>query len=220
MHDDRKRRGKYLGFVAHEIKNPLSTALWSADLLKRLDQAERAGPRADRMMDASLRALRRLRRLIDDYFTIERLNDEVLELRREHTGVRAMLDAAIALLPEKERTEAAAWSLDVPADLHAQCDADMVKRALRALVEQVSRAGQGPLTVVGVEAHGFTTIWIGRRGATHDKPLVPPPPEEQQGGDPDGCVLGYELARVVTLAHGGTLEERDGGLWLALPATA
>jgi len=36
------KRGKYLGFVAHEIKNPLATALWSCDLLKRMEGAERA----------------------------------------------------------------------------------------------------------------------------------------------------------------------------------
>src|SRR5438094_691661 len=56
------RRGKYLGFVAHEIKNPLATALWSCDLLKRMDAADRAGPRADKMIDASLRAFRRSHR--------------------------------------------------------------------------------------------------------------------------------------------------------------
>src|SRR5882672_413163 len=95
------KRGKYLGFVAHELKNPLATALWSADLLRRLDIADRAGPRADRMMDASLRALRRLRRLVDDYFTIERLSDRVLELRPEENGLRFLVEAAIATLSDK-----------------------------------------------------------------------------------------------------------------------
>jgi signal transduction histidine kinase len=77
------RRGKYLGFVAHEIKNPLATALWSCDLLKRMDSADRAGPRAEKMVDASLRALRRMRRLVDDYFTIERLGEHGYELHEE-----------------------------------------------------------------------------------------------------------------------------------------
>ena len=74
------KRGKYLGFVAHEIKNPLATALWSCDLLKRMDSADRAGERAEKMIDVSLRALRRMRRLIDDFFTIERLLEHGYEV--------------------------------------------------------------------------------------------------------------------------------------------
>jgi len=38
-----------------------------------MDSADRAGERAEKMIDVSLRALRRMRRLIDDFFTIERL---------------------------------------------------------------------------------------------------------------------------------------------------
>jgi signal transduction histidine kinase len=217
MQDDRSRRGKFLGFVAHEIKNPLSTALWSADLLRRLDAEERAGPRADRMIDASLRALRRMRRLVDDFFTIERLAQRVLEMRREAHALRSLLDAAVALLGDKEKAEAAAWLFDVPADLHARCDGELIKRSLRALLERVSRAGDGPLTVVGRQANGHATVWIGHREPGAQRALVPPLPEEQAGGDADGSVLGYELARTVAEAHGGALEERDGGLWLALP---
>src|SRR5438477_9402187 len=77
------KRGKYLGFVAHELKNPLATALWSCDLLKRMEGPDRAGERAAKMIDVSLRALRRMRRLIDDFFTIERLIEHGYELRRE-----------------------------------------------------------------------------------------------------------------------------------------
>ncbi len=218
MPDDRKQRGKYLGFVAHEIKNPLSTALWSADLLKRLDSSERAGPRAEKMMDASLRALRRMRRLVEDYFTIERLNDKVLDLRREKAELRPIIEGSIGMLTDKERAEASAWSLDVPKDLTAECDADLLKRALRALVEHVARTGDGPLTLVGRAQPGLATLWMGRPGTLAKMALMPPPPEEQTGGDPDGSVLGFQLALCVISAHGGKLEERDGGLRLELIA--
>src|SRR5204862_2764567 len=85
------RRGKYLGFVAHEIKNPLATALWSCDLLKRMATADRSGPRAEKMVDASLRALRRMRRLVDDYFTIERLGEHGYELHSEEFELRGLV---------------------------------------------------------------------------------------------------------------------------------
>src|SRR5258708_37869481 len=87
-------RGKYLGFVAHEIKNPLATALWSCDLLRRMEGPERSGERAEKMLDVSLRALRRMRRLIDDFFTIERLLENAYELKRERLRLQDLADAA------------------------------------------------------------------------------------------------------------------------------
>src|SRR3954453_7535838 len=96
------RRGKYLGFVAHEIKNPLATALWSCDLLKRMDTADRSGPRAEKMGDASPRGLRRMRRLGDDFFTIERLNEHGYELHTDKVELRSLVDGAIAALAEKD----------------------------------------------------------------------------------------------------------------------
>src|ERR671937_2926253 len=99
------KRGKYLGFVAHEIKNPLATALWSCDLLKRMGPADRSGERAEKMIDVSLRALRRMRRLIDDFFTIERLLEQGYDLRREPLEVKALVDAALETLAEKDGYE-------------------------------------------------------------------------------------------------------------------
>src|SRR5471030_1378154 len=96
------KRGKYLGFVAHEIKNPLATALWSCDLLKRMEGPDRSGERAEKMIDVSLRALRRMRRLIDDYFTIERLLEGGYELRRETIALSELVMPALKLLNDKD----------------------------------------------------------------------------------------------------------------------
>src|SRR5437870_13463867 len=94
------KRGKYLGFVAHEIKNPLATALWSCDLLKRMGPADRTGERADKMIDVSLRALRRMRRLIEDYFTTERLLEHGYGLKREKITLRALVEPVLRLLED------------------------------------------------------------------------------------------------------------------------
>src|SRR2546427_12572095 len=106
-----RARGKYLGFVAHEIKNPLTTALWSCDLLKRMDSADRAGERAEKMIDVSLRALRRMRRLIDDFFTIERLLEHGYELKRERVSLRELVEPAMRAVAEKDGVAAGGWLL-------------------------------------------------------------------------------------------------------------
>src|SRR6184192_4819379 len=122
------KRGKYLGFVAHELKNPLATALWSCDLLKRMEGPDRTGERAEKMIDVSLRALRRMRRLIDDFFTIERLLEHGYELRRERLPLQELIDSALQFLAEKEAIASGDWT--VAADGEIAGDSEMLKRAV------------------------------------------------------------------------------------------
>jgi hypothetical protein len=209
------KRGKYLGFVAHEIKNPLATALWSCDLLKRMEGADRTGERAEKMIDASLRALRRMRRLIDDYFTIERLLEEGYELRTETIGLRELVLPVLKLLSEKDGIPTDGWSTEL-GDVKTTGDSEMLKRALRCSFEYVARASPKPRLSIAAGPGPQVVI----KAETMPVPLMPPPPEERQAGDPAGAVLNFALASRILAAHGGSIEERDGALVLNLPAAA
>jgi K+-sensing histidine kinase KdpD len=211
------RRGKYLGFVAHEIKNPLATALWSCDLLKRMDSADRAGPRAEKMVDASLRALRRMRRLVDDYFTIERLREHGYELHNEDLELRGLVDVAVATLTEKDGLATQGWSVDVPSTVRVSGDGEMLRRGIRVLLEYMASggAGQPKLSIVGHATPTGGEVFV--RSSSPPAPLVPLAPEERPSGDPAGTVLGYALAEAILGAHGGSLRDRDGGLVITLP---
>ena len=207
------KRAKYLGFVAHEIKNPLATALWSADLLKRMDGTDRAGDRAEKMIDVSLRALRRMRRLVDDYFTLERLLEDGYELKRERLPMQELIDAALQHLAEKDGIPTADWS--VAAEGEVTGDPEMTKRAVRLAIEHVAR-GSGPKAPrVSIEALDRV---IRISAETLPAPLVPPAPEERPTGDPLGGVLGFALAARILEAQGGRLEERDGALAVVFAA--
>jgi K+-sensing histidine kinase KdpD len=211
------RRGKYLGFVAHEIKNPLATALWSCDLLKRMDSADRAGPRAEKMVDASLRALRRMRRLVEDYFTIERLREHGYELHSEDLDLRALVDAAVATLAGNDGVSTQKWNIDIPSTVRITGDGEMLRRGIRVVLEHMANgaAGQSELRVVGhaIPRGGELVV----RSSSPPAPIVPLAPEERPSGDPAGSVLGYALAEAIVGAHGGSLEERDGALVVTLP---
>jgi K+-sensing histidine kinase KdpD len=211
------RRGKYLGFVAHEIKNPLATALWSCDLLRRMDSADRAGPRAEKMVDASLRALRRMRRLIDDFFTIERLNERGLELHSETIELRTLVDGAMSALAEKDGIATQGWTVDVPGQVLVTGDPEMLRRGIRGVVEHMARGanGQARVTLVGHAMPSGGELVV--RSSDPPQPLVPAPPEERPSGDPIGAVLGFALAQTILSVHGGSLQERDGALVVALP---
>jgi signal transduction histidine kinase len=212
------KRGKYLGFVAHEIKNPLATALWSCDLLKRMEGVERGGERGEKMIDVSLRALRRMRRLIDDFFTIERLLEHGYELKRERVTLKDLVEPAVRALAEKEGVPTAGWAVDL-AETATAGDAEMLRRAVRLSLEHMARPSPTPrLTITTHSDGGQPALHV--RAETPPSPLVPPDPEERPSGDPTGAVLGFALAVRILESHGGRLEERDGGLWLQFPPAA
>lgn len=210
---DLKTRAKYLGFVAHEIKNPLATALWSVDLLKRMEGADRSGPRSEKIIDASLRALRRMRRLVDDYFTLERLLHGGFELRDEGLQLRALVDGALATLAEKEGIPAARFSADVPEQLSVRGDIEYLRRGLRGALETLHRAApEASISLVGGSVDGEVFLVV--RGEGLPLPLSPAAPEDRASGDPSGAVLAFALCEAVFAAHGGRVEEKDEGLYL------
>jgi signal transduction histidine kinase len=201
------KRGKYLGFVAHEIKNPLATALWSCDLLKRMEGPDRSGERAEKMIDVSLRALRRMRRLIDDYFTIERVLEGGYELRQEQIALKDLIQPVLQQLHDKEGIPTDTWSLEV-GDLRTTCDSDMMRKALKAAFEYVAKASPKPRLSIAARPGPVLLV----RAETLPAPLLPPDPEDRASGDPTGAVLGFALASRILEAHGGRIEERDGAL--------
>jgi len=85
-------RGDHLGFVAHEVRNPLSTALWSAELLARMNAEERGGGRGEKLTAMCLRSLGRVRQLIEDHFLCERLDARGIPSRPEAVPLHPLLE--------------------------------------------------------------------------------------------------------------------------------
>lgn len=213
-----RKRGKYLGFVAHEIKNPLATALWSCDLLKRMGPEDRAGDRAEKMLDVSLRALRRMRRLIDDFFTIERLLEQGYDLKRDRMSLGELVQGSMRVLAEKDGIATAGWQVEAGDEITAG-DAEMLRRAVRLALEHMARGSPGQRLSLAIR-HERESAALCIRAEKPPAPVIPPDPEERPSGDTAGAVLGFALASRILEAHGGRIEERDGALWLLFPAAA
>ena len=93
--DANERRSGYLGFVAHEVRNPLSTALWTAELLTRMSPEERGGARGDKLSAMCLRSLSRVRQLIEDHFLCERLDVAGIPVRAESLIIGEVIDGLL-----------------------------------------------------------------------------------------------------------------------------
>jgi hypothetical protein len=200
-------RGGYLGFVAHEARNPLSTALWSAELLVRLSAEERGGPRGEKLSGMCLRALQRLRLLVEDHFLAERLEVGGIPLRPEAVPLRAALEAAAS------KAGLADAAIEGDEDLAVWGDRGLVERALEGLL---AVAGRGNSAVrLEVRRSGDAALAL-VRGAR------PPPdafaiPQKGTPSDPTGRALALHMALRVARALGGAVAAASDEYVLSLP---
>ncbi len=202
-----EQRGSLLGFVAHEVRNPLSTALWSAELLARLSPEERAGARGQKLAGMCLRSLQRLRLLVEDHFLAERLEAGGMPMRREEVPLREALEAA------RTRAGPAAVDVAVAEDVTAWADRGLVERALEGILAVVGRDGAVASVVA---ARGPDGVALTFRGAPLAADALQPP-RKGTASDPSGRALSLHVAARAAQVLGGSLAAAGGGLVLLLP---
>jgi K+-sensing histidine kinase KdpD len=204
-----KDRGAFLGFVAHEVRNPLSTALWSAELLARLSAEERGGARGEKLTGMCMRSISRVRQLIEDHFLCERLDAGGLALRLEPVPAREVAETVL----ERRAKDQAPLSLDLGDGVTMQADRLLLDRALDALVAAAERDA-APVRVT-MRAEG-ATVTVAVSGA----PPLPDALRDPAKGSPSdqrGRALALPLARRIATALGGALEATPEGYALSLP---
>lgn len=204
---DPEQRGSLLGFVAHEMRNPLSTALWSAELMARLSPEDRAGQRGEKLSGMCLRSLQRLRLLVEDHFLAERLAVGGMPLRREPVGLRGAVDAA------REKVGAARLQVDVGGELTAWTDRALLDRALEGLLAVATRGGV-EATVSGWTSGRAVGVRVAGAPAAPD---ALDPPRKGSASDPTGRALALHMARRVASALGGSLALVGDDYLLTLP---
>lgn len=203
------RRGSHLGFVAHEIRNPLSTALWTAELLGRMDGAERGGARGEKLAAMCLRSLQRVRYLVEDHLLTERLDAGSYPVRAE---VVALVDAVVAAEGRRAAGEQPI-ELDVAPELGVLADRTLLGRLIDTLLDAASQ-GAASVKVSGSGSDGEVVLTV--RGAVADPRLLEDP-MKGAASDTRGRALALPAARRIAVRMGGRLVARGGAWELTLP---
>jgi K+-sensing histidine kinase KdpD len=196
-------RGGYLGFVAHEIRNPLSTALWTAEMLARMTTEDRGGARGEKLSAMCLRSIARVRQLVEDHLLCERLDAGGLPQRVEAVGAREAIDAVL------ERHPAETISARADAALAVECDRGLLERAIEGLVA-LAGSERTPVTIEVRATEGEVTILV--RGRPADAKAMADPVKGSPT-DPSGRALAAPLVRRIAAALGGALTV-EGDSWL------
>jgi len=206
---DGEDRGDHLGFVAHEVRNPLSTALWSAELLARLSAEERGGARGEKLTAMCLRSLGRVRQLVEDHFLCERLDSRGIPMRLEAVPVRALLGELVG----RRTLELKDPEIGIAPDVSVHADRSLLDRALEALLERAGRDG-GQVRISGGDEGGRVAI---RVSGAAPGPDALEDPRKGSPGDPRGRALALPMARRIAAALGGALAVEADALVLFLP---
>lgn len=201
-------RSSYLGFVAHEFRNPLATALWCAQLLGRLAPEERAGARGLKLAATAQRAMVRVGRLLEDHFLAERIEAGGFPLRPEPVELAAAARAA-----GEAAGLGALAAYAVPEGLVLQADRPLLARCLEAAMAAAGREG----AMVRVEAEPRDGGAIVRIAGAPLAPEALQQPGKGSPSDPAGRSLGLFAAGAAAEAMGGSLAVEGGAAVLTFP---
>jgi len=202
-----EEKASQLAFVAHEIRNPLSTALWSVELLARMTAEERGGPRGEKLSRMSLRALTRLRRLVEDHLLTARLDVGGVPLEMEEIPAREIFPGATAV-------GAASLELELESGLSVVADPSLARRIVEGVLLAASRGG-AEVRVIGSRKGSMARFRVEGAAAT-ERDLVDP--RRGDAGDTRGAALAMSVARRACVLLGGAIRV-EGGAWvLELPA--
>ncbi len=205
--EEREERASHLAFVAHEIRNPLSTALWSAELLARLSAEERGGPRGEKLARMSLRALGRLRRLVEDHLLAARLDAGGIPIEAEAIP-------AIDLVPSAASIDASSLEVTPEPGLTVVADPNLSRRVVEGVLLAAARGGV-PVRVEITRSGAMARFRV--RGAPAG-PDALDDPGRGHPGDARGAALSLAVARRAVVLLGGGLRVEDGGWIVDLPA--
>jgi hypothetical protein len=202
-------RAAHLGYLAHEIRNPMSTALWTAELLGRLPEAERGGERGARLAAICLRSLGRIRLLVEDHLLCERLDAGGYPVRIEPVPLAEALAEALARKP----ADPVPVEADVDAGLACLVDRALLIRVLEGVIG--AAAGGAERVVVEARAVGPVIELRVMGGPVGSLEL----PQKGAPTEVRGRALALPAARAAAEAIGGRLAVSGGAYLVSIPAT-
>jgi hypothetical protein len=154
-----------------------------------------------------LRAVSRVRQLVEDHLLCERLDAGGLPMRLEAIGAREAIDAVLDKRAAEGTTAAADPSLGI------EVDRGLFERALDALVAVAGHEG-AHVSVTTQATDGEVAFLVSGRPA--DAAALADPMKGAPS-DPSGRAFALPLARRLAAALGGALAVREGGWLLTVP---
>lgn len=199
-------RDNLLGFVAHDLRNPLHTIVMAAARLHpRRDEPER---RSRKPAERIERAANRMDRLIQDLLDVDRMEGGRLFIRPDRVRITEVVSGAL----EAQKSLAGSSSLELQADLAPAvadmwADRDRILQVFENLIGNALKFTEpgGRITVGAAPRDGEMLFWVADTGPGIAAENMTHLFERFWRGvrDGSGSGLGLPIVKGIVEAHGG-----------------
>jgi signal transduction histidine kinase len=199
----------FIALAAHELRTPMTTIHGFVTTLhhlgERLDESQRESVR-----DALIQQTQRMAMLIEQLLDLSRLDADAIEIAPEPVPVRAQVEEIVSTAT----TDIDAVTIDVPDDVVALVDRNVLDRIVTNLVTNAFRYGTPPIRVFAEQTDRHLRVSVEDSGDGVAPAFVPDLFERFTRSDGSrasaaGTGLGLAIARSYARAHGGDLVYED-----------
>lgn len=181
------QRARFLRVIERELPRPAGSLTMTLDRLQR--ERVLQGPAiAELRRDAE-----RMQFLARDFVALGRLQSEPLRLARDPVDLRTLITELVAQRPDRSRIFV---SIQEGQSFMVSADAARVAQALTAMLDEAGQASDEDVRIEATRQAMGVQVAVSIAVAPNDTTLRPAEDDER--------VVGFELARLICEAHGGT----------------
>jgi signal transduction histidine kinase len=216
----RQEQAKHIGFITHELRNPLSTAMASAGQLRK-----RGIPEQARCLDLLERNHQRLSELIDDTLLSQRLEVNAVESHPTDVTVGDLLEQALRNAEETTRLKGVELEVSCDPSVLLHVDRKLAVSALQNIVDNAAKFTDRGLVEIDIEEapnEVVVHVFDDCAGLSPEELRTIFEPFKRGHSGKTGNGLGLAIARRAVEAHGKTIHAESTGskgchFWFSLP---
>jgi signal transduction histidine kinase len=218
----RRAQAEHIGFLTHELRNPLSTATLAALHLRR-----RPAVVADAQdtLDVLDRGLSRMAALIDGILLTQRMDARQLELQPAQLSLESIIPDATRAAEMEAKRKGLTFEADYDPETVVQVDPGLTASALQNIADNaVKFTDEGTVRLIadGRESEVVIHVYDNCGGLSSEELATIFEPFKRGHQGKTGSGLGLAIARRAIEAQGGHIgadsgDERGCHFWLTLP---
>jgi signal transduction histidine kinase len=222
-HELRRTQAENIGFLTHELRNPLSTAVLAATQLRR-----HAAPMQGPVLDSLDRGLGKLADLIDSVLLTQNLEAGKVRVRPVPIALGEIIEPSLEASRRVAEQKQLSFRVSFDGRLHVELDPLLTRSAIQNLVDNAVKFTDVGGVELGVEDLGERFRLHLRDSCAGISPqelrTIFEPFERGHSGKA-GTGLGLAIARRAVEAQGGSIHAESSGthgchFWIDLPKRA
>jgi len=216
----RRLQAENIGFMIHELRNPLSAAVWAASMARN-----QTGSLQQSALDRLDRCLQRLTQLVDGVLLTEKLEAGRAEPNWAEVQLGELLDESTATARKAAAEKGLAFEVHADRERKVRVDPELTRSALQNLVDNAVKYTDSGRVVLTIEDRD--SVWSAHvrdtcPGLSQEELRTIFEPFRRGSTTKQGTGLGLAIARRAIEAQGGSIhadstEATGCHFWFSMP---